>query len=95
MIALISVVLMKHKSGPSQVSPKISVVSLSIFSKGNVQKSHFYSHAFFEYFLLLPVLPFQQKCLFGFSQGVKWQHGEENLKEQLAQVLQEASSYES
>ncbi|NXC45304.1 RNF8 ligase, partial [Penelope pileata] len=26
---------------------------------------------------------------------VKWQHGEENLKEQLAQVLQEASSYES
>ncbi|KAF1671486.1 RNF8 ligase, partial [Pygoscelis papua] len=28
-------------------------------------------------------------------EGVKWQHGEENLKEQLAQVLQEASSYES
>ncbi|NWI23370.1 RNF8 ligase, partial [Sula dactylatra] len=27
--------------------------------------------------------------------GVKWQHGEENLKEQLAQVLQEASGYES
>ncbi|KAF1407914.1 E3 ubiquitin-protein ligase RNF8, partial [Spheniscus humboldti] len=28
-------------------------------------------------------------------EGVKWQHGEENLKEQLAQVLQEASSYKS
>ncbi|NXA19971.1 RNF8 ligase, partial [Ibidorhyncha struthersii] len=28
-------------------------------------------------------------------EGVKWQHGEENLKEQLAQVLQEASCYES
>ncbi|NXE04634.1 RNF8 ligase, partial [Lophotis ruficrista] len=29
------------------------------------------------------------------GEGVKWQRGEENLKEQLAQVLQEASSYES
>ncbi|NXY50207.1 RNF8 ligase, partial [Ceuthmochares aereus] len=28
-------------------------------------------------------------------EGVNWQHGEENLKEQLAQVLQEASSHES
>ncbi|NXI49422.1 RNF8 ligase, partial [Chloroceryle aenea] len=28
-------------------------------------------------------------------EGVKWQHGEENLKEQLAQVLQEASNNES
>ncbi|NWU78714.1 RNF8 ligase, partial [Onychorhynchus coronatus] len=28
-------------------------------------------------------------------EGEKWQHGEENLKEQLAQVLQEASGYES
>ncbi|NXI97593.1 RNF8 ligase, partial [Psophia crepitans] len=27
-------------------------------------------------------------------EGGKWQHGEKNLKEQLAQVLQEASSYE-
>ncbi|NXD14595.1 RNF8 ligase, partial [Nothocercus nigrocapillus] len=28
-------------------------------------------------------------------EGLKWQHGEENLKEQLAQVLQEASSYKA
>ncbi|NWS65452.1 RNF8 ligase, partial [Crotophaga sulcirostris] len=28
-------------------------------------------------------------------EGVNWKHGEENLKEQLAQVLQEASSHES
>lgn len=34
MIALISVVLMKHESEPSQLSPKISAVPFSIFSKG-------------------------------------------------------------
>ncbi|NWX88417.1 RNF8 ligase, partial [Nothoprocta pentlandii] len=28
-------------------------------------------------------------------EGVKWQHGEENLEEQLAQVLQEASTYKA